>query len=98
MRILQLCHRIPYPMTDGGNIAMLNLTESITSQNAEIKILALNTIKHRVDLNSIPADISTKYSIEAVNIDTTVKISKAFTNLFNSESYNVSRFYSKDFE
>jgi glycosyltransferase involved in cell wall biosynthesis len=98
MRILQLCHRIPYPMTDGGNIAMMSLAESLATQGADIKIFALNTVKHRVDLNSIPKDIFEKYSIEAVNVDTTVKVKGAFSNLFSKESYNIVRFYNAAFE
>ncbi len=98
MRILQLCHRIPYPMTDGGNIAMMNLAESLSTQGAEIKIFALNTVKHRVDLSSLPKDILEKYSIEAINVDTTVKIKGAFINLLSSDSYNIVRFYNAAFE
>jgi glycosyltransferase involved in cell wall biosynthesis len=98
MRILQLCHRVPWPLTDGGNIAMLNLAESLSSQGAQIKIFALNTVKHHVDLSSLPNNIFEKYSIEAVSIDTTVKIKGAFSNFFSKDSYNIVRFYDIAFE
>ena len=98
MHILQLCHRVPFPMTDGGNIAMMNLAESLSSQGAAIKIFTLNTVKHRIDVNTIPSDIIKKFSLESVNIDTTVKIASAITNLFTQNSYNVDRFYSASFD
>src|SRR3569832_3028302 len=98
MQILQLCHRIPFPMTDGGNIAMMNLADALSSQGAEIKMLTLNTVKHRVDLNSLPKEVLSRYNVEAIDIDTTVRIGKALGNLLSSESYNVSRFYSAAFE
>jgi polysaccharide biosynthesis protein PslH len=98
MRILQLCHRVPYPMTDGGNIAMMNIADALTSQGTEIKMLALNTTKHRVDLRSIPSDVINKYSIEAINTDTAIKIGSALINLFSNDSYNVIRFYNAAFE
>jgi polysaccharide biosynthesis protein PslH len=98
MKVLQLCHRIPYPMTDGGNIAMMNLADSLLLQGIVIKMFTLNTVKHKVDINSVPADVITRFALEAVAIDTTVRISSATRNLFSHDSYNVSRFYSAAFE
>jgi glycosyltransferase involved in cell wall biosynthesis len=97
MRILQLCHRIPYPPNDGGNIAMLSLTKALASQRHEIKLLTLNTKKHFVDLASLPNVIRNEYVVEAVNIDTSIKWHKAFLNLFTADSYNINRFYSELF-
>ena len=92
MKILQLCNRVPYPPTDGGSIAMHSLSQSLIKQGAEVKILAMNTSRHRVKINSLPADYTSKTKIEAVDIDTGVKPFAAFLNLFSSESYNVIRF------
>jgi len=98
MRIIQLCHRVPYPPNDGGNIAMLSLTQALASQHSEIKMLALNTKKHFIDPASLPNELRIGFNIEAVNIDTSVKTHKAFLNLFTSDSYNISRFYSEQFD
>lgn len=98
MKILQLCHRVPFPANDGGNIAMLSLSDSLISQHVQLKMLALNTNKHRVDLSKVNNEQIKKYNLEAVPIDTSVRASDAFINIFSSESYNVKRFYSKEFE
>ena len=92
MKILQLCIRVPYPPADGGTIAMHSLGQSLVKQGAELKILAMNTSRHYVTLNSLPADYKTKTQIETVDLDTRIKPFDAFKNLFKSESYNVKRF------
>jgi len=98
MKVLQLCHRVPFPANDGGNIAMISLADSLISQGVYLKMLTLNTVKHAVDLNSLPEKIRDKYHIEAIHIDTGIKKWDAFLNLFSSDSYNIQRFYSSAFE
>ena len=92
MKILQLCIRVPYPPADGGSIAMHSLGQSLMKQGADVKLLAINTSRHYIKLDSLPADYKTKTKIEAVDIDTRIKPFDAFKNLFSSQSYNVKRF------
>ncbi len=98
MKVLQLCHRVPFPANDGGNIAMISLADSLISQGVFLKMLSLNTRKHHVRMNSLSEKTKSKYNIESVNIDTSVTPLAAFLNLFSKDSYNVKRFFSKDFE
>ena len=39
MRILQLCPRMPYPLTDGGAIGIFNITKSLAELGHEITLL-----------------------------------------------------------
>src|SRR5438094_510094 len=94
MKILQICHRVPFPPTDGGSLAMSNLSKGFLANGAEIEVLAINTLKHFIDLKNHSAPIP----LEAVTVDTTVKFWPAFVNLFSNKSYHVSRFYNKEFE
>lgn len=98
MNILQLCHRVPFPPTDGGNIAMLNLSMSLVSNGNRVKIFALNTIKHFVNTPSLPDYFIKEMQLEAVTTDTSINPFSAFFNLFTGKSYNISRFYNKQFE
>jgi glycosyltransferase involved in cell wall biosynthesis len=98
MKVLQLCHRIPFPANDGGNIAMQSIADAMMTQGVSLKMLALNTRKHFIDIKSLPHDVVSKYQLEAVPIDTSIQAKDAFLNLFTSESYNVKRFYSPHFE
>lgn len=98
MRILQLTPKPPVPAIDGGALAMNSVTESLLKAGHQVKLLCIETKKHPF----FPAKISAQYKaatkIEAVYIDTEVKIAGAFLNLFSSSSYNVDRFYAKAFE
>jgi glycosyltransferase involved in cell wall biosynthesis len=98
VKILQICHRVPFPPVDGGNIAMMNLALSLAAAGNKIDQFCLNTSRHYSDIGAIPAEIKNKISISASPIDTRIKPLGAFLNLFGSESYNISRFYSASVE
>ncbi len=98
MRILQICNKAPFPPKDGGCIAMNNLTQGLIDGGHTVKVLAITTPKHFVELNELPADYRAQTNIELVFIDTAVKPIPALLNLFSGESYNIIRFYSKAFE
>ncbi len=40
MRILQLCPRFPYPLTDGGRIGIFNITRALAGRGHEVTMLA----------------------------------------------------------
>lgn len=98
MKILQICNKPPYPPKDGGCIAMNNITLGLLDTGHEVKVLAMNTPKHYTDLKALPEEYKIKTQFEAIFIDTSIKITDAFFNLFTTSSYNIKRFYSKDFE
>ncbi|MES2590865.1 MAG: glycosyltransferase [Bacteroidota bacterium] len=98
MNILQLCHKVPFPPKDGGCIAMNNLTQGLINEGHKVKVLAINTKKHFIDIQSLPSDYRLQTNIDAVNVDTSINITAAFANLFTDKSYNIERFFSKSFE
>src|SRR5574344_2915009 len=97
MKILQLCHKSPYPPADGGTIAMNNITQGLLHEGFSVKVLAVETPKHHVSWENIPQDYLQKTNFEAVFIDTNITYSGAFKSLFSRKSYQVQRFYSKAF-
>ena len=97
MQILQICHKTPFPPRDGGSIAMNNLTQGLIEHGHNVKVLAMNTPKSFIDIEQLPADYRNNTDIEAVYIDTNIKIIDAFVNLFKSSSYNIDRFISNNF-
>ena len=98
MKILQICHRLPYPSTDGGNIVMMNMALALAEAGHEVHQFSLNTNKHHVDPATIPAELKTKINFHYVSIDTGITISGALKNLLTKGSYNVERFFSKEAE
>jgi polysaccharide biosynthesis protein PslH len=98
MRILQICNKVPFPPKDGGSIAMNNLTMGLLAEGHQVKVLAISTPKNFVELEKLPAEYKALTNVEIVFIDTGVKVIPAFLNLFSTESYNVNRFFSLEFE
>jgi polysaccharide biosynthesis protein PslH len=98
MRILVLSTKVPYPAKDGGAIATLSLATGLAKCGATVDLLAMNTSKHRVDINCIPEKITKLVFFYSVDIDTTIKPVEALHNLFLSrQPYNAVRFLSNDY-
>ncbi len=98
MKILQLCNKPPLPATDGGCIAMNTLTQGLLEEGHEVKILTIETAKHPMQWDKLPDEYRRKTRIESVFVNTSVNLLDAFSALVTSDSYNVSRFFSRDFE
>lgn len=98
MNILLICNKSPYPPKEGGPIAMNTIVEGLVDSGHKTKILAVNSFKYSVDINSIPDDYKEKTQIESIFLDLRIKPLDAFLNLFTTKSYHVQRFISKEFE
>ncbi len=99
MRILQICNRVPWPLNDGGAIAIYNMSKGFYSLGHELHILCLNTRKHFVETDDIPELFKEISGFKSVEIDTDIhKWDAAVNLLFTSKSYHISRFYSRRFE
>jgi polysaccharide biosynthesis protein PslH len=96
MKILQICSKIPFPPKDGGSIAMNMLTHGLMNVGNQVQVLAIDTPKQHSQ--KMDEEYAKKTAYRSVFIDTSVKPVAAFLNLFSSYSYNVNRFYSKEFE
>lgn len=98
MRILQLCHKPPSPPKDGGCIAMNNISEGLIEAGHDLKILTIHTHKHDFELEKLSDHYLETTKIESVFVDTRINLVDAFSNLITSDSYNISRFFSADYD
>jgi len=98
MRILQICHKPPLPATDGGCLAMHTLTEGLLHLGHDVKVLTLCTHKHPFEPEKMPVQYLHQTAIEGVFVDTRINLVDAFSSFMTSDSYNVSRFFSPDFD
>lgn len=99
MRILQICSKFPFPANDGGNIAVLKLTEGFLQLGHEVTIIAISTPKHPFDQQAIPENFRDKMDIHYVHVNTNVHPFHALINaLFSQIPYNLQRFKSELFE
>jgi len=98
MRVLQLCHKSPYPAKDGGCLAILNISQGLINAGVDLKIITIETKKHPFEKDKIPSDFLEKTQIENVFVDTSLNIVDAFSSFITQDSYNISRFFSADFD
>lgn len=87
-----------YPALDGGSIASLNIAKGLSQVGNQITVLAMNTPKHSFDVNKIPTSEKQNINFHTINIDTSVKPIGAIVALLKNESYNISRFNSKEYK
>lgn len=98
MRILQLCNKPPLPKIDGGCIAIFNISSGLLNANQELHMLTISTHKHPFLPEAYTDTFKDQTRIEGVFVDTRVNVIDAFSALVTSDSYNVSRFFSTDFD
>lgn len=96
MKILFLCHKMPYPPVDGGAIASLNMITGFADLKHEVSVLAMGTPKHNTSLEQIPNDLKNNISWNQVYVDTKINPTIALINLlFSKKPYNAIRFINK---
>lgn len=98
MRILQISHRVPWPLNEGGTIGIYNYTKGYCLEGHDVTLLALDGNKHQTNRQEALSVLNAFAKTTIVGIDTNIKIFDAFLNLFSNESYNVQRFYSDEFK
>lgn len=96
MRILQLCHKPPFPPKDGGCIAIKNITCGLIDAGIDLTVITIETKKHPFKKESVPAEYKDKLRIIPIFVDTKINMVDAFSSLVTSDSYNISRFFTPD--
>ncbi len=98
MKVRQICPKPPFPTVDGGTIAMNVITQGLIDAGIDVKVLSISTHKHPFDSYKLPEKYKDKTNAEAIFIDTSIKINQVLFHLFSKDSYNIMRFFSKEFE
>ena len=95
MKVLQLCHKMPFPLHDGGAYSLYHNALGLVNVGVDIKVLAINTPRNWINENEIPIDFRKKTRFECCRVNTRIKPLNAFINLFSDRSYFVERFWSE---
>lgn len=98
MRILVLCSRVPYPLHDGGNLAVSNLMAGLLDAGIGLSMLTMNTSRHQVDLKQLPPIFNRLDTFKTVAVDNSIKPMAALKALISGTSYNLERFITTSFE
>lgn len=95
MKILVVGSRVPWPLKDGGAIAIYRILKGLSDAGAEVVFFSYNTRKHFVN----EKDIARYFSFCKVYthyIDSTPSLFGAIQHIFSGQNYNISRFYNSE--
>lgn len=98
MKVLQLCHKPPYPSYDGGSMAMHNLSKGLAENGVELKILSFATHKHPSPILTLKQDYLDKFSPEYLAIDAKTDALTFLASLFSKWPFVFYRYFSKSIE
>lgn len=98
MKILVLTNRVPYPLHDGGNLAVMSLLKGLKAEACDVYLLSMNSSRHFVEEDDIRREFAFLNQVITVPINNDIKISGAFKALLQNQSYHVSRFIDAGFE
>lgn len=98
-KILIITNRIPFPLKDGGNLAMHAMIDGYHQAGWKVHLLSMNTTRHRVRsevLNRVFAHLA---GFSSVDVDNEVTMKGVLKNFFTStEPEHVQRFHNEAFE
>jgi len=93
LRILQIANRIPFPLHDGGSLAvqaMMDLQEKIPSS---IRLFAPNASRNHISVQNLPERFSQQYRLRTFDLNTALApFSMAANWLCSHEPYHSIRF------
>ena len=98
-KILIITNRVPYPLNDGGNLAVHAMIEGYKMSGWHVYLLAMNTSRHSVKNEVLAGLYKDIEGFEWMDINNDVKPFNVVKNyLFSKEAEHVERFYQKPFE
>ena len=98
-RILIVTNRIPYPLHDGGALAMDAMIRGYRDAGLQVHVLAMNTIRHFIPQEKVASLYHDIQGFDAVRFDNGLKPLKLLANiLFSKKPEHAQRFYSSEFE
>lgn len=86
----------PYPMIDGGCIAMANSMMIWKEAGFDVHVFCLSTPKHPFQPKAFPKEWEEDLNLFYQYVDTRVKISHLPFIVFSSQSYQAHRFFNKN--
>jgi glycosyltransferase involved in cell wall biosynthesis len=97
--ILIVCNRVPFPLKDGGSLAMFAMIKGWHNAGRPVHLLAMNTKKHHIKQADLPELFGQIASFEMVPMDTQIKVLPTLSNfIFSKKPQHAQRFYAQHFE
>jgi len=98
-KILVVTNRVPYPLKDGGNMAMFSMIDGYHRAGWQVHLLTMNTTRHYVKHEKINEIFGFLDGVTIVDIDNTISKKQVLKNFFFSrQPEHVERFYKEEFK
>ena len=97
-KILIITNRVPYPLKDGGNLAMDAMIEGYHNAGWQVYLLSMNTSKHHIAHTALKKLFTHLHAFEWVDVDNKLKRTDILRNfLFSKQPEHAGRFYNEAF-
>ncbi len=97
-KILILTNRVPYPLKDGGNLAMHAMIEGYHRAGWQVYLLSMNTSRHYIKHSQLEKLFTDLYAFEWVDINNDLKWHDILKNFFFSrQPEHAKRFFQPEF-
>ncbi|MCW3121661.1 MAG: hypothetical protein JWQ38_1153 [Flavipsychrobacter sp.] len=98
-KVLIVTNRVPYPLKDGGNLAMQAMIEGYHSAGWKVYLLSMNTSRHHVAQDRLKTLFGHLYKFDWIDIDNSIRYIDLVKNyLFSRKPEHAIRFYRQDFK
>jgi hypothetical protein len=98
LSVLILTNRAPFPLHDGGALAMDAMIRGYMDAGCQVGLLMMNTSRHHVEENTVRERYVSLSRLRIVPVDNEVRIGALLKNLlFSSEPEHVARFRDESF-
>ena len=94
LNILVLTNRVPFPLNDGGNIAIYHMIKFLKDKGHNIQLLSFNTTKHHQDKTVLDGFVK----METVELNNEMKFSGILRGFFQKLPFFIKRFESEEFQ
>lgn len=96
--ILIISNRVPFPLKDGGALAMYAMIKGWHDEGKKVYLLAMNTSRHSVLKSELPPIFNEIAGFEMIDVDTDIHLLPVLSNLiFSKKPQHAERFFDKIF-
>ncbi len=97
-KILIVTNRVPYPLKDGGNLAMQAMIEGYHQAGWQVYLLSMNTTRHHVSHDTLRSLFTHLFRFDWIDINNDIRWMDVLKNyLFSREPEHAKRFYTEEF-
>ncbi|MFA6150779.1 MAG: glycosyltransferase family 4 protein [Chitinophagaceae bacterium] len=94
--ILIITNRVPFPLKDGGALAMYAMIKGWHDEGKKVFLLAMNTSRHSVLKSELPPIFNKIAGFEMTDVDTGIHVLPVVSNfIFSTKPQHAERFFNK---